>query len=147
MRIDALSAAALLAHMDTAGVVWWWPNFTPAELASRDTGRISIQTDSLDRLQRLRTAFARPIILTSGYRTPEENARKSSTGLTGPHTTGRAFDLKCLDSRTRGQLVRMAVLFGFTGIGIAPTFLHLDDVPPGVPHIPRFADAPVIWLY
>jgi uncharacterized protein YcbK (DUF882 family) len=97
--------------------------------------------------QRLRDVFGKAMVPSSGYRTPEENARKSTTGLHGPHTTGRAVDIKCADSMARGHLVKRAIQLGFSGIGIAPTFVHLDDVPPGTPHIPRYAEHPVIWLY
>lgn len=143
MIIEAPTAAALMRQWDTAR----WPNFSPVEFASRDHGTIRIETDTLDRFQRLRTAFGRPLVMNSGYRTPAENARKSNTGLTGPHTTGRAGDAKCLDGGTRGHLVKLAIAVGFTGIGIGATFIHFDDVPPGTPHIPRFATHPLIWLY
>lgn len=122
---------------------WRWPNFSPAELASRDTGRLEIETGFLDRLQELRSRYKRPMVITSGYRTPEENARKSTTGKTGPHTTGRAVDVKVTNAKDRYDLIALALDCGFTGIGVATSFIHLDDVPKGDPVIPR----PAVWVY
>jgi uncharacterized protein YcbK (DUF882 family) len=86
--------------------------------------------------------FGRPIIINSGYRSPEYNSAIATTGPRGPHTTGQAADIKVLDSSTRFLLVTLAVECGFTGIGIAKTFIHLDDILQN-PHIPR----PMLWLY
>lgn len=122
---------------------WRWPNFTPTELACKGTGRLYFNQDTLDRLQALRDQFGRPLVLTSAYRAPEHNAKVSTTGTTGPHTTGRAVDIKAVDARTRYLIVTLAIELGFTGIGIAKTFIHLDDVPHGNAVIPR----PALWLY
>lgn len=122
---------------------WRWPNFRPEEFTSAgDTGALLIEPEFLDRLQKLRSLFNRPLVINSGYRSPNYNAKVSSTGLTGPHTTGRAVDIKCLDSGTRYTLVAMALDLGFTGIGIAKTFVHLDDIRNNT-KIPR----PMMWLY
>lgn len=123
---------------------WRWPNFQPSEFRSANdpAGRVEIETDFMDRLQRLRTMFGRPMIINSGYRSPAYNDKVSTTGLHGPHTTGRAVDVKVLDSSTRFLLVTLAIECGFTGIGIAKTFVHLDDIINN-PKIPR----PMLWLY
>ena len=91
--------------------------------------------------------FDRSLAVSSGYRTPDYNAAVSSTGTDGPHTTGRAVDV-----RVRGadalELVQIANEFGFTGIGIsqrgdqASRFVHLDDLENGE-SCPR----PWIWSY
>jgi len=121
---------------------WRWPHFKASEFASRETGRFLMDTDLLDRLETLRTKWGKPLVPTSGYRTPSENAKKSSTGLTGPHTTGLAVDLS-MGSADRYEFVKLAFAMGFTGIGVAKTFIHLDMIPPGHPSIPR----PMIWSY
>jgi zinc D-Ala-D-Ala carboxypeptidase len=101
----------------------------------------------LDRVDMLRDTYQFPLIVSSGYRCPEHNAAVSSTGLTGPHTTGRAVDLLI----ARGEafkLLRLAMepRFGFTGIGVnqkgGARFIHLDDLP-NAPGQPR----PTIWSY
>jgi hypothetical protein len=78
-------------------------------------------------------------------RCPEHNAKVSSTGYAGPHTTGRAIDIGVSHGRAL-ELVRMALTSGFTGIGINQKgnarFIHLDDIPDGEGQ-PR----PTIWSY
>ncbi len=88
------------------GVGHWdkerWPNFNIQELAERmgtarwSEGRtaVLINESFMDKLQHLRRAYGKPVIITSGYRSPEYNDLISSTGRTGPHTTGRAVDIK-----------------------------------------------------
>jgi uncharacterized protein YcbK (DUF882 family) len=123
---------------------WKWPNFQPVEfLSPKDPIKtVILESEFLDRLQALRTKFGRPLVLNSGYRSPQYNSSVSNTGLHGAHTTGRAVDIKCIDSQTRFQLIKLAIELGFTGIGIAKTFIHLDDVTNN-PKVPR----PMSWLY
>ena len=92
----------------------------------------------LDRLERLRVAFNRPMPLSAGFRCPMHNMAVSETGATGPHTTGHAVDVKV----TRGEayaLTLLACRLGFTGLGFAQKgaarYMHLDDLPdaPGQP--------------
>lgn len=126
---------------------WPWPNFRPAEFASQDGGAIMIVPAFMARLQRLRDDYARPMVISSGYRTPQHNARVSTTGSAGPHTTGRACDVR-VHGRDALDLVGLALRHGFTGIGIAQKgphgsrFIHLDDLAAG-PGCPR----PWIWSY
>ena len=92
---------------------------------------------------RHRLGFA--LLITSGYRCPDYNAKVSSTGRAGPHTTGRAADLGV--DRTRAyEVVQTALLMQFTGIGVkqhgSSRFIHLDNLPNG-PGQPR----PTVWSY
>ena len=49
----------------------------------------------LKKLDQLRDDWGKPIILNSAYRCPDHNAAVSSTkSRTGPHTTGKAADLR-----------------------------------------------------
>lgn len=88
-----------------------------------------------------------PFIITSGYRCPEYNDAVSSTGRNGPHTTGRAADIKLFGQRAF-NVIRHCTLGGWmTGIGVMQhgphnsRFIHLDDLEPG----DRFR--PTIWTY
>lgn len=134
MRIEAKRAADVTA--------WRWPDFQPSEFASGDDGSIVVETEFLDRLQELRTRYGRPMALSSGYRTPAHNMKESTTGPKGPHTTGRAVDVKVAGGKNRFLLVALAIECGFTGIGVAKTFVHLDDITDN-PAIPR----PAVWSY
>ena len=131
---------------DAAIEAWRWPNFTPAEFACKGTGRMLIVPAYMDKLQRLRTMYGRPIRLTSGYRTPEHNAMVSTTGQHGPHVTARAIDI-AVAGEDAVDLLELSFAYEFTGFGIkqhgphASRFIHLDDLTP--PDFPR----PMIWSY
>lgn len=123
-----------------------WQYFTLEELTCRcGCGRMEMDREFMRKLVALRRAFGVPLPLASAYRCPEHNARVSSTGPDGPHTTGRAVDPR-VSGETAYRLVELALARGFTGIGIhqrgpmSSRFIHLDDL--GAPH-PR----PRIWSY
>lgn len=126
-----------------------WRYFTRDEFACKGNdccgGTNEIEDGFIDKLDDLRDKVGFPLIVTSGYRCPDHNDRVSSTGKDGPHTTGRAADLRV----SRGNAydtAHMAFVMGFTGIGFnqkgSGRFLHVDDLPNG-PDCPR----PVIWSY
>jgi uncharacterized protein YcbK (DUF882 family) len=134
-RLEAASVA------DFAPGAWRWPHVDPArEWACKGTGRVVVETDFLDRFERLRAAFGRPLHITSGYRSPEYNARVALTGADGPHTTARAVDIRVFGAAAL-ELVVLARDLGFTGFGlaqkgpVASRYVHLDDLPdaPGQP--------------
>ena len=81
----------------------------------------------LDLMDKIRDSVGEPLTVTSGYRCQAHNAAVSSTGATGPHTTGKAMDIKA-DSRMRFLLIQAALKQGITRIGVAKTFIHLDDL-------------------
>lgn len=104
-------------------------HFKPNEFACKHCGENKIDMGLVRMLDSLRTEFGRPIIITSGYRCPEHNQRVSSTGLDGPHTTGKAVDIGV----SRGdayRLLKIAFLMGFNRIGVNQKgnsrFIHLD---------------------
>lgn len=126
---------------------WVWPHINPqTEWADRMTDSILVVPAFLDKLEALRTALGHPLIISSGYRSPEHNVLVSTTGETGPHTTGRAVDIKIYGERAF-RMVTMAADLGFTGMGLsqkgehAHRFVHLDDL--AAPDYPR----PMIWSY
>lgn len=69
--------------------------------------------------------YVKPYIITSAYRTPHTNANTEGAALNSLHMYGKAVDLKCfgLSSSYMASLFRS---FGATGIGIYPTFVHID---------------------
>jgi uncharacterized protein YcbK (DUF882 family) len=98
------------------------------------------------RLEHLRTRIDRPLPLTSAYRCPAHHASVSKTGAAGPHTTGRAADVR-VAGESAVELVKLALELGFTGLGLKQAgpvqgrFVHLDDLE--APGYPR----PRIWTY
>lgn len=99
------------------------------------------------KVEALRTLCGFPFPITSAYRCPDHNAKVSSTGRTGPHTTGRAIDIGVRGEQAF-KLVQLALQYGttFTGIGLQQKgqgrFVHLDDLP-NAQGQPR----PTVWTY
>lgn len=99
-------------------------------------GSNHMDDDLVMRLDDLREAHGKPIILSSAYRCPEYNNRVSSTGLDGPHTTGKAVDI-AVYGQDAHRIVKIAMRLGFTGVGIKQRgsfkgrFIHLDIMPMG----------------
>jgi zinc D-Ala-D-Ala carboxypeptidase len=85
--------------------------------------------------------------LTSAYRCPIHNHSVSSTGMDGPHTTGRAVDIALFGPQAH-WVITNAGMHGMTGIGInqkgdyTSRIVHLDDLPNGSGQ-PR----PWVWTY
>lgn len=108
---------------------WRWPDFSPAEIACRGTGRLLVNEDALDRLQALRKALGRPMIVNSGYRSPEHNARVGGA-LRSQHLQGAAFDIS-MANHAPAEFITAAGKAGFRGIGTYPrsNFIHIDTGP------------------
>lgn len=107
------------------------PHFTAAELACKcGCGMLPAQ-DFMDKVEKLRVTVGFPLPVTSAARCPEHNAKVSSSGKDGPHTTGRAIDLGVFGGKAHSVLAA-ALSMGFTGIGVAQKgggrFIHLDDL-------------------
>ena len=126
---------------------WRWPHFTPYEMRCRGTGGLVAVPSFLDKMERLREEFNRPLSVTSGYRAPQYNERVSSSGRDGPHTTGRAIDI-AIRGAEAFHLLNMADRYEFTGVGVKQSgdfsgrFIHLDDLS-ATPLRPR----PWVWSY
>ena len=65
-----------------------------------------------------------PFIINSAYRSPEHPL--SIKNPSSSHIKGLAVDIKATDSATRFKIVEALVSVGFTRIGIADTFIHVD---------------------
>ena len=73
---------------------WPWRHFTPEEMSCRKDGVLVVDPDFMQKLEEMRERLGFPMVVTSGYRTPEYNREVSKTGFFGPHTTGRAADIR-----------------------------------------------------
>src|SRR5690606_23456037 len=58
---------------EAPGGTWRWPNFSPAEIACRGTGKLLVNEPALDKLQALRDRLGKPLTVRSAYRSPEHN--------------------------------------------------------------------------
>lgn len=109
-----------------------YPNFTEAEFRCKETGEINMDEDFIARLQTLRTEFGKPMVITSGYRSPRHSIERRKDEP-GPHSTGKACDV-ALGGSAAYELISIALRLGFTGIGVSQKaggarFIHLDLMP------------------
>jgi hypothetical protein len=80
----------------------------------------------LEMLDKARHLAGIPFHINSGYRSPDHNRKVGA-------------DIHCVDSRSRAYILGGLIDAGFNRIGIASTFIHVDDDPS--------KDADVVWLY
>lgn len=86
----------------------------------------------------IRQLTGRPVIVNSGVRCPEHNARVG--GVEGSeHVTGEGADLQCMSSRDRMDLVRAAIKAGIRRVGVGRQFVHVG--------VSREHPQDVMWLY
>src|SRR5210317_1198530 len=95
---------------------------------------------SVERLYAVRILAGFPIGINSGARCRTHNTAiggaDRSEHITDDSREGTAFD--CSVAReNRHEFLRLAMLCGFTGIGPAKTFVHIDDG----------HDNPAVWTY
>ena len=85
----------------------------------------------MDILVAIRDAVGYPLQLSSAYRCPAYNDSVSSTGRTGPHTTGGAVDILISGARYV-EVLTWALNMGIEGVGSKQKghhggrFLHID---------------------
>ncbi|MCE8523487.1 DUF882 domain-containing protein [Ruegeria pomeroyi] len=111
---------------DVPAEAWRWPNFSPAEIACRGTGKLLINEAALDRLQALRDRLGKPLIVRSAYRSPEHN--KAVGGAKhSKHMEGAAFDI-AMANHDPAAFEAAARAVGFLGFGFYPRsgFIHVD---------------------
>jgi zinc D-Ala-D-Ala carboxypeptidase len=111
---------------DVPAAAWHWPNFSPAEIACRGTGKLLMNEAALDKLQALRDRLGKPLIVRSAYRSPEHN--RAVGGAKGSkHLEGVAFDI-AMANHDPVAFEAAARAVGFKGFGYYPRsgFIHID---------------------
>ena len=116
-----------------------YPNFKREEFTCRcGCGRNEMRPEFLERLQALRSAYGKPLHITSGYRCPQHpvEVAKAQPGM---HSTGLAADIG-ISGAEAVTLLRLALDAGFRGVGVHQKgngrFLHVD-----------LRETPTIWSY
>lgn len=112
-------------------------HFTIEEFDCQATGNNKMNPKFIHRLDHLRDACGFPFTITSGYRDPEGHPIEKAKQTPGTHAQGIAADIAVSGGRQRMQIVQHATALGFTGVGVAKGFVHVDI---------RDA-APVLWCY
>ena len=112
-------------------------HFKVEEFDCTHTGKNEMDKDFLAKVDLLRSACGFPFDITSGYRdlTHPYECHKPKGG--GTHTKGIAADVHVSGGVQRRRIVEEALRLGFTGIGVAKSFVHVDTR----------NTVPVIWVY
>tara|TARA_R110000803_G_scaffold28051_1_gene65229 strand:- start:1593 stop:1985 length:393 start_codon:yes stop_codon:yes gene_type:complete len=124
-----------------------WKYFSEEELRCKGTGEVKMMEEFMNKLILLREKLNQPMVISSGYRTPEHNERIGGSKKSA-HILGKAVDIVCSGEKAHAILT-LALELGFTGIGVKQhgdhksRFIHLDTVDNGVEGIPR----PWVWSY
>lgn len=130
--------------MDWSLIRYFHPD-TDRNLRCRHCGKCEMDLDFMLRLDALRHIHGAPIVVNSGYRCPEHNAAVSSSGRNGPHTTGKAVDIR-LHGTDVHALIPAIVTLGFTGVGVyqqgpvQSRHIHLDTLTTS-----RWRPRPWVW--
>jgi uncharacterized protein YcbK (DUF882 family) len=94
------------------------------------TGK-NMKKDFLVKLDDARGLAGIPFTITSGWRSRETNERLIREGYkaskNSSHLAGVAVDIACNNSLNRIKIVSALIKAGFTRIGIAKTFIHVDS--------------------
>ena len=110
--------------------------FKIEEFDCQETGKNEMDPDFLEKLDELRHLCGFPFTITSGYRDPSHSieAKKDNPCM---HTKRIAADIYIGSGADRYKLLMTAFSMGFTGIGVAKTFIHVDTR----------NSQPVVWTY
>lgn len=91
----------------------------------------------LAKLDEAREYAGIPFVINSAYRSPEHP--ESIKNPTSSHIKGLAVDIRARDSKTRYKVLKALIHVGFNRIGIADTFIHVDD--------DKEKSSDVVWTY
>ena len=110
--------------------------FKLSDFNCQETGENEMDLDFIRDLDELKEACGFPFIVNSGFRSASHSveAKKSKPGM---HNSGAAVDISVADGVQRLAIVQKAIEHGFTGIGVAKTFVHVD----------KRTSTPVMWTY
>ena len=107
--------------------------FTYKEFDSPDepgSGK-NMRHDFLELLDFAREESGTSFKITSGFRTEAYNKdllkRGYKASKNSSHLKGCAADISCTDSVKRSLIVRALINVGFTRLGIAKSFIHVDN--------------------
>ena len=111
--------------------------FTREEFSCQESGTNNMEQEFLEKLDELRAYCGFPFFITSVYRHPTLHSIERKKEVPGTHAQGIAADIRITNAADRLKLVHSALTLGFTGIGVASNFIHLDTR----------GTTPVMWTY
>ena len=115
-------------------------NFNISEFDSPDvigSGKL-MDASFLLMLDKARDIAGVSFSITSGYRTDAHNSKVGGVSNSS-HKIGKASDIACSDSGKRSKIITALLAVGFTRIGVASSFIHVDN--------DNTKSQDVIWTY
>jgi zinc D-Ala-D-Ala carboxypeptidase len=100
--------------------------FDIKEFDCKCCGQNKMNQGFLEKLDEARRIAQVPFVINSGYRCPAHNAAVGSTSEN--HTLGRAADIDITSGNHRLKVLQGLFKVGFKRIGIAKTFIHVDNM-------------------
>lgn len=101
-------------------------HFKLKEFACSNSEAVIISENLCYILEAIRTHFGKPVVVTSGYRTPEHNAKVGGAAKSR-HMLGIAADIQISGIKPDEVAAYARVLMpNYGGIGIYSTFTHID---------------------
>lgn len=102
------------------------PHFHRTEFACNcGCGFDTVDVDTLEILEAIRTHFGKPVIINSGCRCPDYNA-KVGGAPNSQHTLGRAADIRVQGVEPSDVYDWLAANFPTASLGRYATFTHVD---------------------
>lgn len=98
----------------------------------------NMNLDFLAKLDKAREEAGIPFKINSAFRTTEHNAEVGGKPNSS-HLRGLAVDISVTDSRTRFIVLEALIKVGFNRIGVAKSFIHVDD--------DKEKSDRVVWVY
>ena len=117
----------VIAANETMNKIKLSKNFSLHEFECKNGDReCMVHSKLLSTLQKYRDTLGRPLVITSGYRTPAHDKSVGGSGK-GQHTKGTAVDIRLSSIGTNvDNAARIAERVGFDGIGKYRTHIHVD---------------------
>ena len=101
-------------------------NLSEFECTHPEHRHVQVDTELVDKLQKLRKRLGLPMVINSDYRCPERNKQVGGADRS-QHLLGKAVDISLDNQKLNIETISdMAKKIGFKGIGLYDTFIHLD---------------------
>ncbi len=100
-------------------------HFRAEEFVCKHCGKVIIESQLIEILERLREHLRKPVIITNAYRCEGHN-RAIGGVPNSAHVRGYAVDVKVLSSQTRYKVIKFLMGEGVSRIGVGEDFIHFD---------------------